>query len=44
MYPVNKSITDNDIKERRSVGLITSLLIGKANPMIQYADKQANID
>lgn len=43
-YLPNKSLTDNDLKERRSVDLINRLLLGKANPMIQYADKQANID
>lgn len=43
-YLANVSITDNGVKEERSVLFIRQLLLGKAKAQIELEDKKANID
>lgn len=43
-YLANVSLTDNGVKEERSVLFIRQLLLGKAKAQIELEDKKANID
>ena len=43
-FKAQVSLTDNSIKEKRSVLFIENLLVDKANTDISTEDKKANID
>ncbi len=43
-YLANVSLTDNGVKEERSVLFVRQLLLGKAKAQIELEDKKANID